>query len=99
MTEVVTMTTRELDKLRVIRQVLAHQLTWREAATQWDVTERQIGRLCARVRTVGDRGIIHRLRGRPSTHRLPPGRLARALRLVQTHYPDFGPTFAAEQLP
>lgn len=98
MTEVLTMTTRELDKLRVIRQVVAHQLTWREAAAQLNVTLRQIGRLCARVRHEGDRGVIHRLRGRPSNRRVPPGLLQRALTLMRHRYPDFGPTFAAEQL-
>lgn len=98
MAEVVTMTTRELDRLRVIRQVMERKLTWREAGDQLALTERQIGRWCARVRTEGHRGIIHRLRGRASNHHLPPGRLERALALVQRHYPDFGPTFATEKL-
>lgn len=98
MTEVVTMTVRELDKLRVIRQVLDRKLTWREAGSQLALTERQIGRLCARVRSAGHRGIIHRLRGRASNHQLPPGRLTQALAVVQRHYPDFGPTFATEKL-
>ena len=98
MTEVVTMTNRELDKLRVIRQVLTQQLRWREAATQLGLTARQIGRLCRRVRTEGNRGVIHRLRGRPSNRRLPPALRTRALQLIQRHYPDFGPTFATEQL-
>ena len=98
MTEVWTMTTRELDKLRIIRQVLEHQLTWREAGAQLTWSERQVGRLCARVHADGSRGIIHGLRGRPSNHQLPPGQLGRALALVQRHYPDFGPTFATEKL-
>jgi hypothetical protein len=98
MEERLTMTTRELDRLKVIHQVLHHKLTWPQAAAQLARSVRQIGRLCARVRTEGHRGIVHRLRGRPSNHRLPAGRLARALELVKTHYPDFGPTFAAEKL-
>ncbi len=98
MREVVTMTTRELDRLRVIRQVLEHTLTWREAGAQLTLTERQIGRLCARVRTEGHRGIIHQLRSRPSNHQLAARLLERVLQLVRTHYPDFGPTFANEKL-
>src|SRR3989338_2395670 len=98
MTEVLTMTTREIDKLRIIRQVLEHQLTWHEAGTQLALPPRQIWRLCARVRASGHRGIVHRLRGRPSNHRLSPALLTRALTLIQRHYPDFGPTFATEQL-
>lgn len=98
MSEVLTMTTRELDRLRVIRQVLERKLRWHEAGAQLMLSGRQIGRLCARVRSDGNKGIIHRLRGRRSNHRLALGRLERALELVKRHYPDFGPTFAAEKL-
>src|SRR3989338_4254244 len=98
MDERVTMTTRELDRLKVIHQVLQHKLTWPQAGAQLARSVRQIGRLCARVRTEGHKGIVHRLRDRPSNHRLPAGVLTRALTLVQRHYPDFGPTFATEKL-
>lgn len=98
MEERLTMTTRDLDRLKVIHQVLQHKLTWPHAAAQLARSVRQIGRLCARVRTEGHQGIVHRLRNRPSNHRLPAGRLAKALELVKTHYPDFGPTFATEKL-
>ena len=98
MEERMTMTTRELDRLKVIHQVLQHKLTWPQAAAQLALSIRQIGRLCARVRVAGHQGIIHRLRGRRSNHQLAAGRLARALALVTRHYPDFGPTFATEKL-
>jgi hypothetical protein len=98
MEERLTMTTRDLDRLKVIHQVLQRKLTWPQAAAQLARSVRQIGRLCARVRTDGHKGILHRLRGRPSNHRLPTGRLAKALELVRTRYPDFGPTFACEKL-
>jgi len=98
MEELLTMTSRELDKLRVIRQVLERTLRWCQAAAQLGVSLRQIGRLCARVRTEGNRGISHRLRGQPSNHRVAPERLAKALEVVKTRYPDFGPTFATEKL-
>jgi hypothetical protein len=98
MEERLTMTTRELDRLKVIHQVLQHKLTWPQAAAQIALSIRQVGRLCARVRHDGHRGIVHRLRGRPSNHQLRPGLLARAVELVRTRYPDFGPTFACEKL-
>ncbi|MDP3722812.1 MAG: ISNCY family transposase [Candidatus Omnitrophota bacterium] len=98
MEERLTMTTRELDRLKVIHQVLQHKLTWPQAALQLARSVRQIGRLCARVRTEGHKGVIHRLRGQPSNHQLPAGRLAKALELIRSRYPDFGPTFANEKL-
>lgn len=98
MKERLTMTTRELDRLKVIHQAIQHKLAWPQAAAQLALSTRQVGRLCARVRTEGHRGIVHRLRGRPSNHQLPSGLRTRALALVRRHYSDFGPTFAAEKL-
>jgi hypothetical protein len=98
MPEQLTMTTRELDRLRVVHQVLARKLTWPQAASQLGLSTRQLGRLCGRVRAEGHAGIRHRLRGRPSNHQLPATVLPQALALVRRHYPDFGPTFANEKL-
>ena len=50
------------------------------------------------IREKGDRGIIHRLRGRPSNRRLPEEMRGRVLSLYQESYPDFGPTLAVEKL-
>lgn len=98
MTELLAMKSKDLDRLHVIRMVLSGKLTWKVAAAQLDLSERQIGNLCVRVRREGPGGILHRLRGRPSNRRLPAGLVARAVALVAQRYPDFGPTFAAEQL-
>ena len=72
MEELLTMTTREIDRLRIIRQVLEHKLKWHEAAEQLRLSVRQIARVCVRVHTDGNKGIIHRLRAHPSNHRLDP---------------------------
>lgn len=98
MEERLTMTTRDLDRLKVIHQVLQRKLTWPHAAAQLARSVRQIGRWCARVRIDGHKGIVHRLRGRPSNHRLASGVIERAVELIRRHYPDFGPTFANEKL-
>ena len=98
MEELLTMTTRDLDRLKVIHQVLQHKLTWPQAAVQLALSVRQVGRWCARVRSEGHRGILHRLRGHASNHHLPPDRVAKAVALIRRHYPDFGPTFANEKL-
>jgi hypothetical protein len=92
------MTSRALDKLRVIRQVLEHPLRWREAAAPWHVSTRQMARLCVRGRTGGNKGIRHRLRGRASNHQVGAGVLDQALEVVQPRDPDCGPTLANEQL-
>jgi hypothetical protein len=98
MQERLTMSHREIDRLKVIEQVLRKQLRGVEAAEQLSVSTRQVSRLCARVRDAGNRGIIHRLRGRASNHQLAAGLLEEALGCVRQHYVDFGPTLANEKL-
>ena len=51
------MSNREIDKARVIRNVIDGKLKWAEAALMLRRTERTIGRLCANVRREGNRGI------------------------------------------
>jgi transposase-like protein len=60
--------------------------------------ERQVRRLVKGVREKGDKGIIHKLRGRPSNRRFPEEVSGRVLSLYQERYPDFGPTLATEKL-
>lgn len=99
MEERLTMNHRELERLTVIRSVLKGQMTWTQAAEQLGLCRRQVGYLCTRVRAEGPRGIMHHLRGRPSKHQLPAGRLDRALGLLkQPRYEGFGPTLACEKL-
>jgi hypothetical protein len=52
----------------------------------------------ARIREEGDRGIIHRLRGKPSNRALPEGVKDKVLQLFKDKYPDFGPMLASEKL-
>jgi hypothetical protein len=93
-----TMSQREVDRLPVIQQVLDGKLKQKQAARQLKVSTRQVRRLCHRVRGKGKAELIHGLRGKPSNHRLPAGRLDKALRLVESKYSDFGPTLANEKL-
>ena len=97
--EVLIMGRRDIDKLHVIRNVLEGRLKQIQAAQVLHLSDRQVRRLCDRVRTQGVVGVIHGLRGHPSNHQLDEEVLERAL--CALHLPlwhDFGPTFAQEQL-
>jgi hypothetical protein len=96
--EQLTMSNREIDKLKVIQNVIDGVLTWPQAAEILSVSERHIGRLCAKIRKEGNRGIIHGLKGQPSNHQLAAGLVDKALGHVKAYYSDFGPTFANEKL-
>jgi len=92
------MSNQEIDRLKVIHNVIQHKLTWPQAAERLDLSTRQIGTLVARIRKQGNKGIIHGLRGKPSNHRLDPSVLSAALDTVERRYNDFGPTLANEKL-
>lgn len=93
-----TMSNREIDRLKVIQNTIDGRLTQAEAAQILGRSERQVRRLCRKVENDGNRGIIHGLKGRPSNHLLPQWYKDDALELVKFHYSDFGPTFASEKL-
>lgn len=96
--EVIPMTVEETRRLYVIQQLLERRLRQRQAAELLGRSTRQIRRLAGRVRQDGVRGIVHRLRGRPSNRRHPEARRQRALACYRAHYEDFGPTLACEKL-
>jgi len=98
MEEYLTMSNREIDRLKVIQKVFDKQLTWNEASKQLSLSWRQVARLCAKVREDGNRGIMHGLRGHASNHCLKAGLKEKALKTVKKYYWDFKPTFANEKL-
>lgn len=93
-----TMSNREIDKLKVIQNTIDGRFRQAEAAQMLGISDRQVRRLCAKIRKDGNRGVIHGLKGRPSNHQLEEGLSEKALGLVKQYYPDFGPTFANEKL-
>lgn len=96
--ETVAMSHKELDRAGVIRQVVDGKLKQREAATQLDLSIRQVKRLVRTFRALGAAGLVSRHRGRPSNNRIEAAVRERYIGLVRTHYLDFGPTLAHEKL-
>jgi hypothetical protein len=94
----VTMSSKELNRLEILGRVLARRLTQGQAAEQLGLGIRQVERLCGTLRVEGPRGLVSKKRGRMSNRRLPVEQREQALRLVASHYGDFGPTLAAEKL-
>jgi len=94
----VTMSQKELRRLHFVRNALGKVITQAEAAEGMGISERQVRRIAKRVREEGDRGLIHRSRGRASNRAIPVQVKTRVLDLYQRKYPDFGPTLASEKL-
>jgi hypothetical protein len=96
--EMLMLSGKERDRLKVLHEVQGGHLTQVEAAGQLGISDREVRRLLARIAAEGDRGVVHRLRGKASNRRLPESLRSRALKLVKAKYRDFGPTLACEYL-
>jgi transposase len=96
--EMLVLSTKDRDRLKVLHEVKGEHLTQRAAGQQLGISDRWVRELLGRVKEEGDRGVVHRLRGRASNRRLPEKVRRKALELVQGRYGDFGPTLACEYL-
>ena len=92
------LSTKDRDRLKVLHEVRQGHLTQREAGEQLGFTDRWVRKLLGRVKKEGDRGVVHRLRGRASNRRLGEKVRRKALKVVEAQYRDFGPTLACEYL-
>jgi hypothetical protein len=96
--EMLMLSGKERDRLKVLHEVQGGHLTQGEAAGQLRISDREVRRLLVRIEVEGDRGVVHRLRGKASNRRLPESLRSRVSTLVKANYRDFGPTLACEYL-
>jgi transposase len=96
--DLVSMSPRELSRTEVMQQLKAKRMTQRQAAEQLSLTVRQVKRLWRAYRTGGAKALISKQRGRPSNHQLDPKLKEKAQALIGARYADFGPTLAHEKL-
>jgi transposase len=89
---------RERDRLKVVHEVEQGHLRQHQAAGQLGMSERGFRKLLKRFRERGDQGVMHGLRGRVSSRRIPAGKARRVVKWVEREYADFGPTLASEYL-
>jgi len=72
MTETLTMSAKERQRLQVIGRIEHRDTTVVAAAESLQISERQMYRLLQRQKKDGDKGIIHRLRGKTSNRGYAP---------------------------
>jgi len=88
----------ELKRLHVIRKVLEKVVKQVEAAEILSLSCRQVQRVVRRVKGEGDKGVIHKSRGKVSNRRLADGVKERVIKFYRKRYPGYGPTLASEKL-
>lgn len=88
----------DVNRLRILQDVIDRRLTTRLAATRLEISDRHCRRLFERCREHGPLSLVNRRRGQPGNRQLMPGLAERALRIIRERYADFGPTLACEKL-
>jgi Homeodomain-like domain len=102
-TEGLWMTAKERDRLKVLHEVKKRHITQKQAAGELGLSVRWVRKLLVRLRTGGDGGLRHGLRGRASNRKTPEAVKRRAVELYRQKkqaklWHDYGPTLAAEEL-
>ncbi len=96
--DIIAMSLEELGRVSVINQAISGLITQRKAAKVIGVSERQVRRLIKRLRREGNRGIVHKLRGKPGNKAIDGEIRTKAIKLYREKYWNFCTTFASEKL-
>ena len=96
--EKMQMSIKEAERLSIMKQVDKKYLTVKEASEELKLSLRQAKRVRKRYREQGEEGLISLKRSQQSNRRIDQKIRDRAIHLVKTQYPDFGPTLASEKL-
>ena len=92
------MSTQEVERVTIIKQVVEKRLKQNAGAKLLKITARQLRRLIKAYRRDGTKGLLSKRRGKPSNNRHDKHVKLKTKKLVHQHYHDFGPTFASEKL-
>lgn len=92
------MSRRERERLSVFGRIKDKQLKRKDAAVVLGMSLRQVHRMYRRYLADGDKGLVHRGRGRVSPRRTDEQERLKALELYRSMYRSWGPTFFAEKL-
>ena len=96
--DIIVMSVREIEKLKVITDVIEKRISRKKAAARLNLSSRQIRRLIKRFTAEGASGLTNKHRNSVSNRKLPDKVKSKVLSLYKEKYPDFGPTFFCEKL-
>lgn len=95
---ILRMSQKERDRLRILSRVKAGEMMLRKAAELLGICYRQCKRIYKRYREEGEKGLVHRSRGRSSNRRKDLATREAVIKRYQERYEGFGPTLACEKL-
>ena len=95
---ILTMSQKEVDRLKIIGQIETKVLRVEEGANLMGVSKRQTYRVLKKIKEEGSAGIIHKLRGRKSNRGYTGELKNKVIEIYKAHYSDYGPTLFSEEL-
>src|SRR6266852_9331225 len=96
--ETFTMSRKEVPRAVLLKAALAGKISNAQGAQALHMSVRQFQRCKVRFGAEGPRGLVHRLRGRPTPRRLPRDVRGRVAELLQCTYVGFNDCHASEKL-
>ena len=96
--DIIVMSVKELEKLKVITDVTEKRISQKIAGKCLSLSSRQIRRLIKRFKTQGAKGLTNKHRNTVSNRKLSDEVRLKVLELYKQNYPDFGPTLFCEKL-
>lgn len=94
----ITMSSKELERVAILEQLIRKEIKSSEASEILGVTTRQIRRQKKKYQSGGVSGLVHKSRGKESNRKIAQDEVDRVMKIVREKYYDFGPTFASEKL-
>lgn len=88
----ISMNDLEINRFKVLQDVIDKRLKQVDAAKQLNLSTRQIHRLLYKLSHFGVSSLAHGNRGKPSNHRYSDAYKTSILKLVRENYTDFSPT-------
>ena len=95
---ILTLSSKEIDRLMLIQQIEQQRLSVLEAADLLWLSQRQLYRILKWITAEGSKGIIHNLRGRKSNRGYPEVLKKEIIKIHRKRYPNYGPTLFSEML-
>lgn len=94
----IIMSQKELDRVKILNHLAEDHLTISEAEELLSISNRQLYRLIAIHREKGDKGLIHKLRGKNSNRGYAETIKEKVISIYRSRYSDYGPTLFCEKL-
>jgi len=98
MEETFTMSIKELERIKVLAQVIDKKISQVTAAKKLKICDRQFRRIFKEYRNKGEKSVISKKRGKTSNRSIKKTIKKEILNIVSSHYSDFGPNLANEYL-